>query len=168
MILPCLVRRTPAPQHGCASYVLLLAKSKGRWDKGNGGILRVSCQSRRDQEEQTCPGRRPRTRAETAPRTGAWRPRAEFAALHAARARPQTADLTRQAARRTGREGTFSPAVRGFAWRQARSRGHAKTHLPPLLLAVARNLARLRAWFGGAPRPPTRVSPVAALFLEAA
>jgi hypothetical protein len=35
------------------------------------------------------------------------------------------------------------------------------------LIAVALNLARLAAWFGGATPAQTRTSPVAALFLPA-
>jgi transposase len=116
---------------------------------------------------RACPVRPLCTRAATYPRTLSIRPHAEFAALHAARARQQTDQFKRRYARRAGIEGTISQAVRAFDLRQARSIGHAKTHLQHILIAVALNLARLAAWFGGATPAQTRTSPFAALFLPA-
>jgi len=108
------------------------------------------------------------TRAATAPRTLCIRPHPECEALHAARARQQAAAFQRRYARRAGIEGTISQAVRAFGLRQARYRGHAKTHLQHILIAVALNLARLAAWFGGATPARTRTTPFAALFPGAA
>jgi transposase len=116
-----------------------------------------------------CPVRTQCTRATTGPRTLALLPHAEFDALRAARARQQTDDFTQRYARRAGIEGTLSQAVRVFGLRQARyCCGQAKTHLQHLLIAVALNVARLCAWLDGATRAPTRLTPFAALFPQAA
>jgi transposase len=115
-----------------------------------------------------CPVRARCTRAATYPRTLCIRPRPEFEALHAARARQQTDAFKRRYARRAGIEGTISQAVRAFGLRQARYSGHAKTQLQHILIAVALNMARLAAWFGGDTPARTRTSPFAALFPHAA
>lgn len=114
-----------------------------------------------------CPVRSRCTRAATAPRTLGVRPQSEFVALRAARARQQTDEFKQRYRRRAGIEGTISQAVRSFDLRRARYIGHAKTHLQHILIAVALNLARLAAWFDGATRASTRITPFAALFLPA-
>ncbi len=114
-----------------------------------------------------CPVRSQCTRATTAPRTLGVRPQSEFVALRAARSRQQTAEFKQRYRRRAGIEATISQAVRSFDLRQARSIGHAKTHLQPSLIAIALNLARLAAWFDGATPASTRITPFAALFLPA-
>ncbi|HVC79754.1 MAG TPA: IS1182 family transposase [Chloroflexota bacterium] len=115
-----------------------------------------------------CPVRARCTRAATYPRTLSLRPRPEFEALRAARARQRTDDFMTRYKQRAGIEGTLSQAVRAFDLRHARYVGQPKTHLQHVLTAVALNVVRLCAWFGGIPRSQTRVSPFASLFLEAA
>jgi Transposase DDE domain len=67
----------------------------------------------------------------------------------------------------TAIEGPLSQRKRSFSLRRlrymVRYMGQAKTHLQPLLIAVAMNLARLVAWVNGVPRSITRTSTSTAL-----
>jgi transposase len=90
-------------------------------------------------------------------------PRAEHAAIQAARQRQQTDAFAGQFTRRAGIEGTISQGVRAFALRQARYRGLAKTQLRQVATATAVNIRRLADWLNEVPRAQTRCSPFAAL-----
>jgi transposase len=153
------VRRAICPQgHQSAAW-------KANRDRHGNPVIRVEFPAAAC---QACTVRSLRTRATRYPRTLSLHPRAASEALHAARARQQDADFLKRYAQRAGIEGTISQAVRAFDLRHARYRGHAKTHLQHVLIAVALNIARLCAWFAGTDRAATRVSPFAALFPEPA
>ena len=110
-----------------------------------------------------CPARPLCTRAEHQARHLKLPPRAEHAALKAARGRLATKEGRRRYARRAGIEGTISQGVRAFGLRRSRYRGLAKTHLQHVATAAAINLERLAAWFRAVPRAATRTSRFAAL-----
>jgi transposase len=110
-----------------------------------------------------CPARPLCTRAEHQARHLKLPPRAEHAALRAARGRLTTAEGRRLYARRAGIEGTLSQGVRAFGLRRGRYRGLAKTHLQHVATAAAIDLERLAAWFRAVPRAATRTSRFAAL-----
>jgi transposase len=86
------------------------------------------------------------------------RPRAEHAALEAARARETQEAYAAQYRARAGIEGTLSQAVRTMDLRRARYIGLAKVHLQHVLTAAALNLARVAAWLAGTPLARTRQS----------
>jgi len=86
------------------------------------------------------------------------RPRAEHAALEAARARETQEAYAAQYRARAGIEGTLSQAVHTMHLRRARYIGLAKVHLQHVLTAVALNLARVAAWLAGTPLARTRHS----------
>ena len=104
-----------------------------------------------------------RSEAQSKGRVLAVRPRPDYEALAAARARESTAEGRRLYAQRQGIESTLSQAVRAFGLRQTRYRGLAKTGLQHMATAAAINLDRISAWFGGRPIAPTRRSRFAAL-----
>ena len=104
-----------------------------------------------------------RSEAQSKGRVLAVRPRPDYQALAAARARESTAEGRRLYAQRQGIESTLSQAVRAFGLRQTRYRGLAKTGLQHMATAAAINLDRISAWFGGRPIAPTRRSRFAAL-----
>jgi transposase len=110
-----------------------------------------------------CPVRTRCTQAATGPRTMKLRPQAQQDALQTARRYQQTTPFKEGYAARAGGAGTLSQGVRAVTFRQARSRGQAKTHLQPLLIAVAMNLVRVVAWLAGASLAQTRPSSFAAL-----
>jgi transposase len=110
-----------------------------------------------------CPARPLCTRAEHQARHLKLPPRAEHAALRAARERLGTKEGRRRYARRAGVEGTISQGVRAFGLRRSRYRGLARTHLQHVATAAALNLERLAAWFRVIPRAATRTSRFAAL-----
>ena len=110
-----------------------------------------------------CPVRAPGTPAASQPRTLTMRPRAQPAALHAARQRQVTAAFTQEYANRAGGAGTMSQAVRTAGGRRGRSMGLAKTPGQPRLTAAALKLRRVAAWGAERPRAHTRLSPWAAL-----
>jgi transposase len=114
-----------------------------------------------------CPVRPQCTRAPVNPRGLTLRPRAEYEALQAARARQQTAEFKARYAARAGIEGTLSRAVRVFDLRQARYIGQAKTHLQHALTAVALNVVRLTDWLDGRPRSGRRTTAFERLMLAA-
>ena len=110
-----------------------------------------------------CPTRPLCTRAEHQARHLKLPPRAEHAALRAARERLGTKEGRRRYARRAGVEGTIPQGVRAFGLRRSRYRGLARTHLQHVATAAALNLERLAAWFRVIPRAATRTSRFAAL-----
>jgi len=77
--------------------------------------------------------------------------------------REHTAEFKERYAKRAGIEGTLSQGTRAFGLRRSRYMGQAKTHLQPLLIAVAMNLARFVAWVSSVPRATTSTSTFAAL-----
>ncbi|MGZ5362570.1 MAG: IS1182 family transposase, partial [Solirubrobacterales bacterium] len=110
-----------------------------------------------------CPARPRCTRAKQQARHLKLQPRAEYAALKAARARLATKEGRHLYAQRAGIEGTLSQGVRAFGLRRSRYRGLAKTHLQHVATAAAVNLERLAAWFRATPRAATRTSRFATL-----
>jgi len=90
-------------------------------------------------------------------------PRAQYEALHAARARQASAAGQQRYARRAGIEGTLSQGVRAFGLRRSRYRGLAKTHVQHVATAAAINVERIVAWLDERPRAKTRTSRFAAL-----
>lgn len=114
-----------------------------------------------------CPVRAQCTRAKTLPRSLTLQPRAEPAAIQAARQRQQTDGFAADYARRAGIEGTLSPGVRAFGLRTARYRGLTKTHLQHMATAAAINVQRVTDWLDGQPRAVTRRSHLACLAPDA-
>jgi transposase len=110
-----------------------------------------------------CPARPLCTRAEHRARHLKLQPRAEYAALKAARERLTTKEGRRLHARRAGIEGTLSQGVRAFGLRRSRYRGLARTHLQHVATAAAINLDRLGNWLRAVPRAMTRTSRFAAI-----
>jgi len=111
----------------------------------------------------TCLERERCTKGKTAPRHLQLKPRAEFEALQAGRARQQSEAFKQKYKKRAGIEGTISQGVRAFDLRRSRYIGLAKTHLQHIAIAAAMNLVRLARWLTGVPKAKTRVSRFAAL-----
>jgi transposase len=101
-------------------------------------------------------------------RTITLHPRDHELALRAARAREQTAEFTAAYATRAGIEGTHAQGRRVSGLRRSRYVGQPKTHLQPLLSAVAITLLRIGAWLDGTPLAPPRQSSFACLMAQAA
>src|SRR6266511_2542856 len=76
-------------------------------------------------------------------RTLTIRPRDQYIALQAARARQTTDAFKEQYAARAGIEGTISQGIRAFELRRARYIGLARTHLQNVLTATAMNFDRV-------------------------
>lgn len=93
-----------------------------------------------------CPVRPQCTRSGTSGRRLTVRPRAEHAALLAARAEQETATFKARYACRAGIEGTLAQGTRTFGLRRARYRGFPKTQLQHVLTAISMNMVRLVAW----------------------
>ena len=108
-----------------------------------------------------CPHRLQCTRAQRYPRrTITVRPREQYEALQAARARQSTATFAQEYARRAGIEGTLSYGIRACGLRRSRYIGLARTHVQHVLTAAAMNLARVARWLADEPRARTRRSPL--------
>ena len=103
------------------------------------------------------------TKATTAGRSIAFLPREQHEALQQVRKAQITQPFWKKYAQRSGIEGTFSQAVRGYELRFARYRGLAKTNLQMTATAVAINLHRLFDWWQLRPRAKTRISAFAKL-----
>jgi hypothetical protein len=88
------------------------------------------------------------------------RPRAPHEARMAQRQRPPTPACQAARARRWGSEGTRSSGRRRWGRRRAREIGLANTPLQPWARAAVMHLARRVRWRRGAPRAPTRQTPV--------
>ena len=103
------------------------------------------------------------TKATTAGRSIAFLPREQHEALQQVRKAQITQPFWKKYAQRSGIEGTFSQAVRGYELRFARYRGLAKTNLQMTATAVAINLHRLFDGWQLRPRAKTRISAFAKL-----
>jgi transposase len=103
------------------------------------------------------------TKSEAAARCLYLKPRPQFEALQAGRARQQSQAFKQKYKKRAGIEGTISQGVRAFDLRRSRYIGLAKTHLQHIAIAAAMNLVRLANWLAGVPKAKTRVSRFAAL-----
>ena len=91
-------------------------------------------------------------------RTLTIRPRDQYLALQAARARQETKEFKEEYAMRSGIEGTLSQGVRAFEMRRSRYFGGRKTHLQNVLTATAMNVVRAEMWLSETPRAKTRQS----------
>jgi transposase len=101
-------------------------------------------------------------------RTLTIRPRDQYLALQAARARQTTEAFKEQYAARAGIEGTLSQGIRAFELRRSRYSGLARTHLQNVLTATAMNFVRVSMWFSETPRATTRQSAFQRLIAAAA
>ena len=110
-----------------------------------------------------CPVRSQCTHAETLPRSLTLQPRAEHAAIQAARQRQQTVDFAMIYARRAGIEGTLSRGCGRAASARRAIASVAKTHLQHIATAAALNVQRVTAWLDEQPRATTRRSHLARL-----
>jgi len=91
-------------------------------------------------------------------RTLTIRPRDQYLALQAARARQETKEFKEEYAMRSGIEGTLSQGIRAFEMRRSRYFGGRKTHLQNVLTATAMNVVRTSMWMTETPRAKTRQS----------
>ena len=101
-------------------------------------------------------------------RTLTIRPRDQYLALQAARARETTEEFKEQYAARAGIEGTISQGIRAFELRRSRYIGLARTHLQNVLTATAMNFVRVSLWLSDTPRATTRQSAFQRLIAAAA
>jgi transposase len=101
-------------------------------------------------------------------RTLTIRPRDQYQALQAARARQTTEAFKEQYAARAGIEGTLSQGIRAFELRRSRYIGLARTHLQNVLTATAMNFVRVSMWLSDTPRATTRQSAFQRLIAAAA
>jgi transposase len=91
-------------------------------------------------------------------RTLTIRPRDQYLALQAARARQGTEEFKEEYATRSGIEGTLSQGIRAFEMRRSRYFGARKTHLQNVLVATAMNVVRASMWLAETPRAKPRQS----------
>ncbi len=103
------------------------------------------------------------TQAKSGARTITFLPQEQHAALQQVRKEQNTQAFWNKYAQRSGIEGTFSQAVRGYELRWARYIGIAKTILQMTATATAINLHRLFDWWQHKPRAKTRTSAFARL-----
>ncbi len=103
------------------------------------------------------------TRAKSGARTITFLPYEQHVALQHVRQEQGTKPFWNRYAQRSGIEGTFSQAVRGYELRWARYIGLEKTNLQMLATATAINLHRLFDWWQHKPRAKTRISAFAKL-----
>jgi len=101
-------------------------------------------------------------------RTLTIRPRDQYHALQAARARQVTEEFKEAYATRSGIEGTLSQGIRAFEMRRSRYFGQPKTHLQHVLTATAMNIVRASMWLAETPRARTRQSAFVRLYKAAA
>jgi transposase len=101
-------------------------------------------------------------------RTLTIRPRDQYEALQAARARQVTEEFKEEYATRSGIEGTISQGIRAFEMRRSRYIGQPKTHLQNVLTATAMNVVRASMWLAETPRATTRQSAFVRLYKAAA
>jgi len=101
-------------------------------------------------------------------RTLTIRPRDQYLALQAARARQVTEAFKEEYAMRSGIEGTLSQGIRAFELRRSRYIGLARTHLQNVLTATAMNFVRVSLWLSDTPRATTRQSAFQRLIAAAA
>ena len=104
-----------------------------------------------------CESRAQGTKAKTEPRILFVPSQPEHEALQTARAEQQTEAFRAAYALRFGVERLLSQGMRAFDLRKARYIGCVRTHLQPILIAVAINLVRFIAWVREPhPTPPRR------------
>lgn len=115
-----------------------------------------------------CPHQASCTTSTPPRRTLTIRPRDQYLALQAARARQGTEAFKEAYATRSGIEGTLSQGIRGFEMRRSRYFGQAKTHLQNVLTATAMNVVRASMWLAETPRARTRQSAFVRLYTTAA
>lgn len=96
------------------------------------------------------------------------RPREQYEALEAARAREKTVEYKEDYGKRAGVEGTISQGVRACGLRRSRYAGEAKTRLQHLATASAMNVLRIGDWLAQKPREQTRTSAFARLMIPMA
>ena len=146
-----------------------LGKTSAHWTPGRDGHGKDVIQIKFSTTDcEPCPRRVDCTRTRIAQRILTIRPKEQYLALQAARARQTTAEYTAEYAKRAGSEGTISQGIRGFGLRRARYIGIAKTHLQHVLIAAAMNFARIAEWLGGRPHAKTRVSAFVAIMAQPA
>jgi len=112
---------------------------------------------------RTCASHAQCTHAKSGARTITFLPQEQHAALQQVRKEQSTKSFWDRYAQRSGIEGTFSQAVRGYELRWARYIGVAKTNLQMTATATAINLHRLFDWWQHKPRAKTRTSAFARL-----
>jgi transposase len=103
------------------------------------------------------------TQAKSGVRTITFLPQEQHVALQQVRKEQSIQSYWEKYAQRSGVEGTFSQAVRGYELRCARYIGLAKTNLQMTATATAINLHRLFDWWQHRPRAKTRTSAFAKL-----
>ena len=92
------------------------------------------------------------------------RPREQYEALQAARAREETEEFRQSYAKRAGTERhAISHGVRTCGLRRSRYVGEAKTHLQHVATGAAINVIRISNWLLEKPREQTRTSVFARL-----
>ncbi len=105
-----------------------------------------------------CPDQAECTQSNPPRRTLTIRPRDQYEALQAARARQVTEEFKADYATRSGIEGTISQGIRAFEMRRSRYIGLSKTHLQNVLTATSMNVVRASMWLAETPRAKTRQS----------
>jgi len=122
-------------------------------DRGHNEVIKIKFSAK---DCGACPSRARCTQAKR--RTITVRPREQFLALAAARAREKTEAFKGEYAKRAGVEGTISQGVRACGLRRSRYVGEAKTHLQHVATAAAINVNRISSWLMDRPREQTRTS----------
>lgn len=113
---------------------------------------------------QACPVQETCTNAQKTGRSMTLRfPQERHELLQAARVRQQTEEFKSVYHGRAGSEGTFSQTTRNTGLRRSRYIGLKKTHLQPILSAVATTILRFVQWRTGTPWAKPRTSRFAAL-----
>jgi transposase len=132
-------------------------------DRGHNDVIKVKFSAR---DCRTCPSRERCTQGKR--RTVTLRPRQQYEALQAARAREETEEFRQSYAKRAGIEGTISHGVRTCGLRRSRYVGEAKTHLQHVATGAAINVIRISNWLSEKPREQTRTSAFARLIARPA
>lgn len=112
---------------------------------------------------QACAVQAQCTRSRSGRRELGIRPKEQYLALQAARARQKTRVFLKEYGLRAGIEGTLSQGIRTCGMRRSRYVGEVKTHLQHVAIATALNLLRIVSWLMGIPLAKTRQSPLVAL-----
>jgi transposase len=123
------------------------------WDRSSNPLVRINFAMKICKR---CPKRELCAVQDKVRRTLTLRPELQYKALQRAREREQTAEYSREYARRAGIEGTISQDTRAFRLRRSRYIGQAKTHLQHVLVATAINLVRVANWLADVPLAKTR------------
>jgi transposase len=86
------------------------------------------------------------TRSRSGAREIGLRPKEQYLALQAARARQQTDEFKARYHTRAGIEGTLSQGIHVGGMRRSRYIGAAKTHLQNVAIATSLNVLRMVSW----------------------